>query len=122
MPRIRTEKQKKATAKRLASKRKPRLGEKPKGIGFSLLELVLASLGEKFPEDHTMPSLILSKLKSGEYYVSLARYDGSYGAGKKIMFSAKSSVSLHDALAQVIEFWLKYINPGASAIEQLKRL
>lgn len=107
---------KKVVKKRAYTKHKPTA---PK---LNLMELVLTSFGEKFPNDHTMPSLILSRLKSGEFYVSVARYDGSFGAGKKVMFSAKSKVSLQDAQSEVINWWLKTLNPGRSAIDQLKEL
>lgn len=51
-----------------------------------MLERMIDALCEQFAEDPSTPSVVLSKLKNGQYYGSLVRYTEAFGQGKQVLY------------------------------------
>lgn len=69
------------------------------------LDAVLAAFPQGATGDVMSPGLVLSKLPTGEYYASVARYPRWQG-GKVVMFKAKGAsweAAVRDAMGQFLE-------------------
>ncbi len=84
------------------------------------IDLIVRSLTFLYPEDHSCPSLLISRLKHGSYYVSLVRYEEPYGKSKRVLFNT-SQLKLKDALKQSANFVVNHTTKK-SPVDQLKEL
>ncbi len=82
-----------------------------------LIQLLIRSICEKYPNDPSMPGIVLSWLPGMKmYYVSITRYAALYGNGAKSICSAKSE-SLINALNKVVTLWRNKVSPQANQTE-----
>jgi hypothetical protein len=49
------------------------------------------AISEKWKDDPSCPSLVLSSIGRGEYYAAVHRFAGRYGEGKLVVANAKGS-------------------------------
>lgn len=74
--------------------------KKPEKIVAALCALRVA-----FPQDKISPGIILSMLRSGEFYCSIQRYTERFGELKIVLYSAKA-ISWESAFTQVMHQFL----------------
>ncbi len=72
----------------------------PADGGLSLTK-VLKAIGEKWKEDPSRASLVLSDLGADGFYASVVRYKKAYGEEKEVVAGAKAS-SLQSAVTMVM--------------------
>ena len=93
--------------------------DKAYDIGFvqalRLLELLLESVTEKYPEDSVKPGVVMSFLGNGDYYVSICRYSGS----ARHVVKSFTFKSLEQAVSETCHFIVK---PDDGAREALRLL
>lgn len=74
-----------------------------------MYEKLLKAVGEIFPDDRTRPGLVLSFLKEGEWYASIARYPAR---GEKLIVAKAYANTLEAALIELSKNFLTAIGRG----------
>lgn len=77
----------------------------------SLMNLITEAIQFKFASDPSSPGLLISKLKTGDRYVSVVRFKSAFGKDKVVAFKAREP-SLLEALSNVAK---QIANDGANA-------
>lgn len=72
-------------------------------IAEEYLNLITKSLTYLYKDDKTCPGITLSRLRNGDFYISISRYDGAFARDKRIIFKDRSS-SLDSLLKNAAEF------------------
>jgi hypothetical protein len=85
-----------------------------------LIDKLTKAISHKYREDKTAPGLTVSALKKG-YYCSVVRYDGAFGAGKKVVCKAKAD-SLNGALQDVASQFLSLVSQPKDPLQELGEL
>lgn len=86
---------------------------KDKTPPFSL-GLFLEALEKFYPDDKTSPGVIVSKLRSGEFYVAIHRYHQAYGEGRQVVMAQKHA-DLKTAIRNLASAWVE------SPVHELRR-
>lgn len=86
-----------------------------------LIESITKALTEKFGKNPSAPSLLMSYIGDGKYYVSILEYKSTYGRDKHVLFSAEGNnlyVLLEKISKEMIDAWL----PKQDELTKLKKL
>ena len=78
-----------------------------------LLNKLTKAISHAYKEDKTAPGLTVSALKKG-YYCSVVRYDGAFGAGKRVICKARGDslgVTLKDVATQFLNITTQVKDP-----------
>jgi len=84
---------------------------------LDLIKSLSKSLTEKYGKEPSAPSLLISWLGSS-WYVSLVKYNGSYGTQKQVLISIED-YDLTKSLKLLANNW---INAQTSELDKLKKL
>jgi len=82
---------------------------------FPLTSFIKAVVA-KYPDDKSRPSVTISYLADGQFYVAILRYKQGYGEGKLVVCNGKD-FTLDRALAKVARQWLN----KEDAVERFER-
>lgn len=70
----------------------------------SMMGLITDAIQFKFAGDPSSPGLLVSKLKTGEMYVSVLRFKSAFGKDKTVVFKSKNKdlmVALKEVAKQI---------------------
>jgi hypothetical protein len=87
---------------------------------FDVLEKLTLALCADFPGDPSTPSVVVSRLKTGESYVSLVRYRERFGDGKFVVLNARAP-TLAEALRKLANDYLDRKSAKADLAQALGR-
>lgn len=83
------------------------------------VKLIAESLTFLYGDDMTCPGIILSRLKNGNYYVSLSRYDSAFGKGRRIIYKSQAA-DMEEVLKNAAEYIVKQkVDNPISALSEL---
>lgn len=108
-------------AKIVKTVRKPAISMKNKN-SFTveeMIHLVTEAIQFKFKGDKSEPGLTISKLKNGDMYVSIVRFNGYFGKDKSVAFKARGTTLL-GALCDVAQQITK-VEAEENPLEQLSK-
>jgi len=71
-----------------------------------IIKALAQAVALEYPNDPSAPSVVVSCLKGGTWYVSIARYTAAFGQGKTVLHNARAK-ELREALELVAAEWLK---------------
>lgn len=83
-------------------------------ITIDTLSRLIDAVVAVYPNDESQPSVTLSKLKTGEYYGSILRYE-KFGSNKKVVQSIKA-----ETIGEVLRGLAKFLIDKEDAIRRLK--
>ena len=67
--------------------------------------LLVSAVAAEYADDPSQASVTVSKLKTGEHYISVVRYTQKYGDGKKVVVSSRNK-DFGAAVREVSATWL----------------
>lgn len=85
----------------------------------SMMDLITDAIQFKFAGDPSSPGLLVSRLKTGEMYVSILRFKSPFGKDKTVVFKAKEK-TLKSALANVAKQIATDAVAPRNPVEELK--
>jgi hypothetical protein len=80
----------------------------------TLLDLITAAVEFKFSADPSAPGVLVSKLRNGNYYVSVLRFLSPFGKDKEVVFKSENKkliAALDDIALQIVAKEQLYRNP-----------
>lgn len=83
----------------------------------AVLEKLVTAVVTAHPDDPSKPGVLLSLLASGEWYASVLRYKGRFGADKFVVCSAKAA-TMREVIGELARRWLG----GSTAKQDLATL
>lgn len=76
-----------------------------KASAFDTLATFTQALRELYPADRTSPGFTVAYLKTGVFYVSLCRYEGHGGQGKRVVMASQAD-TLDEAVNMLAARWV----------------
>ena len=84
-----------------------------------MIKLITDAIQFKFKGDKTAPGLTIARLKNGEMYVSVVRFNAPFGKDKRVEYKARN----HDLIASLYDIARQITNQDVETnpIDQLTR-
>lgn len=92
-------------------KRKPRVAAE---TVESLQTKLLRAVSAEYPSDPTSPGIVSALLTNGQFYVSVCRYNGTFGAGKVVVAKGRGETLLLATKSASQEWLAAHLSPARS--------